>query len=435
VATRRDVDKVRRTIAELHGLMQERETLFATHGVEGVAAYRRAKRAGRFTEDLFGDVFLVVDGWATLRGEFEDLDSMVSDLATRGLGYGIHLVAAANRWMDVRPAMRDMFGVRIELRLAESADSLVNRRAALNVPEQAGHGLTPDGLHFLAGLPRVDGQQRVDDLSDSVADLVKHFQTGWTASPAPLVRLLPERLEYEALPAPQGARMPIGIAEADLQPVYVDFDAEPHLLLFGDIECGKSSFLRGLARSITRAHDPSQARIILVDFRRSLLGAVDTEHLIGYGTSQQVAKDLVQQVATAMKERLPGPGVTSEQLRNRSWWTGPRVYVLVDDYDLLSGTAANPLAPLMEYLPQARDIGLHLVLTRRIGGASRAMFDPIIARVRELASPGIMMSGPREEGALFGTIKPQSMPAGRGWLFTRRNGARLVQLPWVPPAQ
>jgi S-DNA-T family DNA segregation ATPase FtsK/SpoIIIE len=45
-----------------------------------------------------------------------------------------------------------------------------------------------------------------------------------------------------------------------------------------------------------------------------------------------------------------------------------------------------------------------------------------------------MMSGPREEGALFGNIKPQILPPGRAWLFTRRNGARLVQLAWSPPA-
>ncbi|GHJ05926.1 hypothetical protein TPA0907_02930 [Micromonospora humidisoli] len=138
------------------------------------------------------------------------------------------------------------------------------------------------------------------------------------------------------------------------------------------MECGKSTFLRGLARGIVEGNDPAAARIILVDFRRSLLGAVESEHLIGYGTSPQVTADLVKQVATVMGERLPGRDVTAEQLRDRSWWKGPELYLLVDDYDLVAGAAVNPLAPLLEYLPQARDIGLHLVLTRRIGGAGRA---------------------------------------------------------------
>ncbi len=45
------------------------------------------------------------------------------------------------------------------------------------------------------------------------------------------------------------------------------------------------------------------------------------------------------------------------------------------------------------------------------------------------------MSGDREEGALFGNVKPQPLPAGRGWLVTRREGAQLVQLAWLDPPQ
>ena len=80
-------------------------------------------------------MFLVVDGWATLRGEFDDLEPMITDIATRGLSYGIHVVAAAARWMDFRPAIRDLFGTRLELRLGDPSDSMVNRRAAV---ERAG---------------------------------------------------------------------------------------------------------------------------------------------------------------------------------------------------------------------------------------------------------------------------------------------------------
>ena len=77
-----------------------------------MAAYRRPRRRPerRRGRRPFGDVFLVVDGWATLRGEYEDLEPLITDLATRGLSYGIHVVATASRWMDFRPAMRDLFG-------------------------------------------------------------------------------------------------------------------------------------------------------------------------------------------------------------------------------------------------------------------------------------------------------------------------------------
>ena len=46
--------------------------------------------------------------------------------------------------------------------------------------------------------------------------------------------------------------------------------------------------------------------------------------------------------------------------------------MLVDDYDLVAAGPANPLRALEEHLPHARDVGLHLVLARRSGGAGRA---------------------------------------------------------------
>jgi S-DNA-T family DNA segregation ATPase FtsK/SpoIIIE len=124
--------------------------------------------------------------------------------------------------------------------------------------------------------------------------------------------------------------------------------------------------------------------------------------------------------------------VTAEQLRTRTWWTGPDCWVLVDDYDLVATGPSNPVLPLLDHLAQARDIGLHLVLTRRSGGAGRALYDPVIQRLRELSSPGVVMAGDRDEGALLGPARPGPLPPGRGWLVTRRDGVRLIQLAHFP---
>ncbi|GIG57037.1 type VII secretion protein EccC [Longispora fulva] len=436
VATRRDLDLVRRTIAEIQALLAEREQRFAALGVDSITTYRRRRANGEFADDPFGDVFLVVDGWGSVRSDFEDLEPQLAEIVSRGLGFGVHVLASAARWMEIRPAVRDMFGSRLELRLGDPSDSVLNRRVAVNVPERTpGRGLTPDGMHFLAGLPRVDGRSDAGSLGEGVAAFTQLVASSWHGAPAPRVRLLPEELPYSALPAPvPGNRaIPIGIAETDLRPVYLDFDADPHFLLFGDLETGKSAFLRGLARGIAERYSPAQARIMAIDYRRSLLGSVNQDHLLGYGTSAQVTTELVSQVVQVMRERLPGPDVTAEQLRSRSWWSGPELFILVDDYDLVANGPGGPLAPLLEFLAQGRDIGLHLVLARRAGGASRSLYDPLIARIRELASPGVAMSAPRDEGVLLGNIKSSTMPAGRGWLVSRRNGAQLVQLAWLPP--
>ncbi len=107
--------------------------------------------------------------------------------------------------------------------------------------------------------------------------------------------------------------------------------------------------------------------------------------------------------------------------------------MLVDDYELVATAGRNPLPPLLEYLPQARDIGLHLIVARASGGAARSMFDPMLQRMRELGSPGVVLSGSKEEGPLLGDVKPSPQPPGRGSLVRRRNGSALVQIAWQEP--
>ncbi|MGW4497963.1 type VII secretion protein EccCa [Micromonospora sp. NPDC004336] len=434
VATRLDGGLVRRTVAEMQLLMGERERRFGERGIDSMAEYRRARRHGQHTDDPFGDVFLVIDGWSTIRAEFEDLESTINDIANRGLSFGIHLIVTAGRWMDLRPAVRDVFGTRLELWLADAGDSLLDRRAAMNVPEKSpGRGITADGQQFLAALPRTDGAQETDTLPEGGRKLVNDLAGAWQGPGAPPIRLLPPVVPYGSLPASGRPGVPIGIAEVDLQPVHLDFAADPHFLLFGDGESGKSTFLRALAQTIVDRNQLTEARLVIVDYRRSMLGDIDTPHLIGYGSSAQLTEGIIAEVAGVMRDRLPPNDVTPDQLRARSWWKGPDLYVLVDDYDLVAGAGSNPLTPLLEFLPQARDIGLHLVIARRTGGASRALYEPVLMRLREISTPGIVMSGNRDEGVLLGTVRPGPLPPGRGWLVTRREGTRLVQLVHLPP--
>jgi S-DNA-T family DNA segregation ATPase FtsK/SpoIIIE len=435
IANRLDAVGVRRTVGEISTLLSERESRFATIGIDSMASYRRRRSTAAVPDDdPFGDVFLVVDGWATLRKEYEELEAVITDIATRGLSYGIHVVAASSRWMDFRPVIRDLFGSRVELRLGDPSDSTVNRRAATTVPEQPGRGIVEHPTDKNKFLHLLTVRPELTSVGDT-AELVKEISTNWHGPIAPRVRLLPPSVPYREMDLDRctGLRLPIGIAEADLQPVEIDFATDPHFLLFGDAECGKSSFLRALATSVTRRFSPEQARIILVDYRRSLMDMPESEHRIGYGIQAPKTLELMQSVAGYMERRLPGPDVTAQQLRERSWWTGPELFVLVDDYDLVVAGPANPLTPLLEYLAQARDVGLHLILTRRAGGASRALYEPVIQRLRELSAPGMVMSGPSDEGPLVGAVRPTLMPPGRGRLITRREGVRLVQLAHLPP--
>ena len=435
VASRAEPDVVRRVVAEIRGIVDARELYFRTNGIDSIETYRRRRAAGT-ADDGYGDVFLVVDGWSTVRAEFDELEPEIQALAGRGLTFGLHLVATAARWMDFRTQIKDLFGTRLELRLGDPMDSEIDRKVAVNVPTgRPGRGLTTTKHHVLTALPRVDGSGDGSTLGQGVDHLIASVTAAWTGPAGPKLRLLPEHVsldEVRAQAGPDDRRLLLGVDEAALAPVGILPGEEAHLYAFGDGGSGKSGLLRGVVREVQRLYPPAGAQILAIDYRRSLLGEIPDEYLLGYLTTQEQAQAELTELAGYLRGRLPGPDVTPDQLRKRSWWSGAEVFVLVDDYDLVATSSGNPVSALVPLLAQAGDVGLHLVLTRRTGGAGRAMYEPVLQALKDLAAPGLVLSGSPDEGALVGTARPTPAVPGRGQLVTRDHGRQVVQLALTP---
>ncbi|MGW5335626.1 type VII secretion protein EccCa [Streptomyces bauhiniae] len=436
VASRLDPERVRRTVAEVAGILNRREQFFRTNGIDSVATYRRRRAAGELPGEAWGDVFLVIDGWGNFKTEYEGLEGVVNDIAGRGLGYGIHVVVSASRYMEVRAALKDQILSRLELRLGDPMDSEFDRKVAVNVPAGVpGRGQVSEKLHFMTALPRIDGSSSAGDLSEATAALVQRVKAGWEGPTAPTVRLLPRKLPAEQLPKgfefPQ-AGIAIGIDEADLEPVFVDLDTDPFFLVFGESESGKTNLLRLIAKQIAERYTPTEARIVVGDYRRTMLEAVGEEHLLEYApmaSAMQVHMDAIRQF---MEMRAPKPDITPQQLRDRSWWSGPQLFVIIDDYELVATNSGNPLSQLVEHLPFARDVGVKFIIARSQAGASRAMYESFMQRVKELGAQGVVLSGDPSEGDILGTVRARPMPPGRGVFVSRKRGTSLIQLGLLP---
>ncbi|MFJ9111416.1 AAA family ATPase [Streptomyces sp. NPDC102283] len=164
-----------------------------------------------------------------------------------------------------------------------------------------------------------------------------------------------------------------------MTPFSTDFAQEPHLVVIGESGSGKTSLLRLLTRRVSERYTPTEARLIIVDYRRPLLGSVGRDYLAEYLPSGAKLPTQMNALAEALARRLPGPDVTSEQLRSRSWYTGFDIFLVVDDYELVSTASGSPFTPILDYLPLAGDIGLRLVLCRNSAGAARAMYEPVLS--------------------------------------------------------
>lgn len=432
VATRLEPDLVSRLISHLETMLARREALFRERGIDSVGTFRTMRSAGELPDDSGGDVFVFIDGWAAFRERFEHLEAAIVDLVARGLGYGIHVVITANRWMEIRSNVIEPIGGRLELRVNNPSDSNIDRRrAAVIRPDQPGRGLHPSTRLFQIALPRLDAAATSGNLQAATRLAVEHVASRWTGSTAPEVRLLPTHITIDELDLRLGSQngVPMGLQEAGMQPWWFDLTAtEPHFMVLGDGESGKTTFLRSWLTGLANRFAPEQVRVVLIDYRRTLLEVVPNAHLGGYGASEPATRDLVDAVVERMEARLPGADVTPAQLRDRSWWIGPDIYMVVDDYDLVVGSSGNPLQPLLPFLAQGRDLGLHLVTARRVAGSGKTMYEAITARSKEVSPVGLILSGEREEGALIGAVRASSQPPGRGVLVSRRQPPTLVQV-------
>jgi S-DNA-T family DNA segregation ATPase FtsK/SpoIIIE len=431
VAGRADRERAARTIDSVRGMLDQREELFRIHNIDSLEQLRTLRAAGRLPELASTEIVLLIDGFGALRDDFEELDDAVVDILKRGSGYGIHVVAGMLRWNDVRIATQSQFGTRVELRLNDPSESSIDRKLAETLsPEEKGRVLTDGRLFAQVALPRTDGLADTAELGAVLERTARGVRATWTGEVAQPVRVLPHLLEPHLLPGPvaEPHRVPIGLDQTKLAPVLLDlFEHDQHLLIMGDSECGKTNLLKVIAEGLIERYGDDELVFGIMDPRRGLRGAIPEEYRGGYAYNAKLCAALATGIASELEKRLPDETADAADLEPGSWGSGPRIVILVDDYDVLTTAGQQPLAPFVPYIPSAVDIGLHFVLTRRVAGASRGLYEPLLQGLRESGASALVMAGDRSEGQLFPGVYASQQPPGRGVLVRRGEPSRLIQ--------
>lgn len=431
IAGRADHERAARTVAELRAMLAQREETYRELGIDSVDQLRHLRAQGKLPHLGATDIVLLIDGFGALREEFADLDDAVADLLKRGGGYGIHVVAGMLRWNDVRIATQSMFGTRIELRLNDPADSSIDRKLSETLtPDTPGRALTDGKLFAQVALPRIDNRPASDDLGPALERTARTIRASWHGELAPPVRVLPTRLSAAKLPtqAAEPTRIPVGVDQDTLSPVLLDlFGTDQHLLILGDNECGKTNLLKLIAAQLVERHTDTELVFGVYDPRRGLRGVIPEPYRGGYAHNAQLAAALSTGIATELEKRLPETADPDALSTTEPTFTGPRIVILIDDYDILTTAGQQPLTAFLPYLSSAQDIGLHFVLARRTAGASRALYEPLLTALRETGATALLMTGERTEGQLFPGLYASQQPPGRGTLVRRGRPHQLIQ--------
>ena len=445
---------VRRTVAEILALVRERKRSFLEHGIPSMEVFRRRKFAGEpgpVPNDGFGDVYLVIDNYRALAEENEVLIEQVNVIINQGPSFGVHVIVTADRESELRPPVRSGFGSRVELRLAAVEDAkLVRSRFAKDVPVKPGRGMVAvnyvrldadpqSGLHTLVARPALASTPNNTFESDSVVAAVSRVAT----SQAPPVRRLPAKFGVEQVRelAARDTRQGVGvggitwaISELDLQPVYLNFAENSHLVITGRRECGRTTTLATIMSEIGRLYAPGatsappppagrpSAQVWLIDPRRQLLTTLGSEYVEKFAYNLDGVVAMMGDLAQALAGREPPPGLSAEELLSRSWWSGPEIFLIVDDIQQLPPGFDSPLHKAVPWVTRAADVGLHVIVTRTFGGWSSAGSDPMLRALHQANAPLLVMDADPDEGFIRGKMKGGPLPRGRGLLMAEDTG-------------
>jgi S-DNA-T family DNA segregation ATPase FtsK/SpoIIIE len=422
VALAQERDLVRQVISHVHREIDVRREHFQRYGIDSMADARERRAQG--DPNAPPDIFLIIDGWPTLRQRFEALLGDVERIALEGSAFGVHLVAATDKWTTLG-RLQDAFTGCLELRLADPvANSKFGQRGLPH--DEPGRGLAGVNLEMRVALPRLDGEGDVEGLAHAVRAAVTSIAAQWNGSSALQVRPLPRLIDRrEDTAAPDAPGVSIGVSEIGLEPVTIDLTGtDPHLLIVGDRGTGRTNLLRLFVQQLVRTH--REATIAIVDPRGTLS---DLRSYVNnpshYASTAQDAANLATGIAQYVNECVEdGARITDGELT--------RTYLLIDDYDLLT-SQGGPLEPLAQVVSRGRDVGLHLVLVHRSSEAMRLSFEPLYGQLCGSQSPAVLLSGDPRAGVVVHGERAERLPPGRGRLI---HGGRseLVQSFLAEPA-
>jgi type VII secretion protein EccCa/type VII secretion protein EccCb len=447
VAMSLDSDGVRRTVAEMSALLASRKRSFEATGVMSMEVFRRRKSGGEpgaVPDDGYGDVFLVIDNYAAMAGEYPALvEDQVNRLIKEGPTFGIHVVTTVTKTADLQVTVRANFGSRVELRLADVNDAMLvaKPRLAAQVPARPGRGmigqnyertgLDPVGLHTLMGRPALESADAEVFDSRSVVEAVNRVADTFTA--APKVRRLPARVtpaELAVLAARDGRADSMMVWALDEMERPVWFGSQ-HVVITGQARCGRTTACATLMREIARVYDPGAqggggsaqhrgrpgAQVWLVDPRRQLLNVLGSSYVQRFASTPVAVKQRMDELAGVLAPRMPSDDVSVDQIGQRHW-QGPEVFLIIDDSERLPSGFDTPLTPIAPYVQAGADVGLHIIYTRVFGAFMAGLgADPVLRLLRDATEPVLVMDSDPDQGFVKGKWKGHSMPAGRGFLM------------------
>ena len=450
-APKTDEDAISRFIGEFFRVLTIRERAFGARSVATLDDYFADRETNPSEGDPYGHMFLVFDGFSSYLADHEGARESFLRLLDNGARFGLHMVVTALSNSEIPMKMHKYFGTSVHMAVQDVNESFVmgpTKGLVQRLPsEQPGRcvdftrqleaRVVVPQFEAIEPIDEADGMPVYDYRASYSAGIAKFVQAMQQRFPDPeqravLIQPAPPVIDYqiiwdlydgyarrvaEATPSQPGRRaamdkhLPLAISTEDLRVVTVPDHTSPHLLAVGATQSGKTTMLRNLINSIVQQFSAEDAQIVIIESRMALLAEqqklAEAGYLMAYADRNSLGA-AVEKIKAAIEPRFPkldgGQGLSAQAMQNRSWYSGPEVFVLIDGALTFTGSGFgmnSPLDPLLELMTR-NDLGLHVYATGPANGfSSTRQANKLYKALAEAQTTTLLLSGPADEGTVW----------------------------------
>ncbi|OAN40819.1 hypothetical protein A6A03_19300 [Chloroflexus islandicus] len=410
--TPQEDQRLERLRVELEDMLDERRDLLRRYGEENLLAYWRRRQDDPSLPPPPPVVLVVIDGVSALAEEYSQaLIAFLRDARP----YGIVAAITGATYKEVQKWL-SVCETRIVLRVndQEDSDQLLGKKFAARIPPSLpGRGFwrsTEGAVEVQITLPMAselppeqatDAETFVDPVDEAKA-LVKQIRDRYAGAPAPVPLRLPETyIDLDTLLAEVAApAAPFARDTLKFTPLVFDIDNTiPHLLIAGGPGSGKSAALQTLLTTIAARSHPEGVQFALIDYRKRTLAPfanspfgrdwpVTVPDPVPLApnppTNRQNWKGEAETIRMAVSDgQAAGLCIALyDELRNRVQHgrSQPRLFLVVDNLDLMTGNEAGYLGLLAGFSMRSGDIGFHVIITATEFNTSNQLVKAMLAQ-------------------------------------------------------
>lgn len=318
---------------------------------------------------------------------------------------------------------------------------------------------------------------RVEEYTEQITHLCRQLAGSFAGRQVTPVSAVPAEITFDAVwrefaPLVDADRNPA----ATLFPVGVRTDTfalqlltggsrQQNLLVYGEKSSGRSNALRMMMTTVMRQFTPDQAMFIMIDPLRQFLADRDRLWASGYlnrpvfsepdenGERRKTSpggyvvdeddiETVVKMLVAMMKSRMPKDDTSGEALLDRSFITGPEIYVFIDNINALlrgSQSVFNPVGEndtLARLIDRGQDLGVHFIVSDDVRFPDHVEGSAFLSALRhKMGAPILQLSAPSAASPVQGAphLKPRRRRPGLAQLILDADNYTMVQTPIVGP--